>query len=304
MGLDFDYRPKNLSEVHGNKVLKSALGALLKKPKKDIPHVWLFTGPKGCGKTSLGRIVSTTLKCDKFEFHEIDSAVYNKVEEARELTKQVHYPPMKGPVRVWFMDECHKLTSGAQEALLKTLEEPVSHAYFIFSTTDPQKLIKTFKDRCMTFEVKPLSTSEMITMLEDVVEGEDVEVPKEVLKRIASDTGGHPRAALKQLERIIDLPAKDMLESIQEIVEMESTVKDLITALLHKNTKWNEVAKILSTLTAEPETIRRSILGYCNSILLKGDNPRAWVIMDSFKDNTYDNGIAGITIAAYSVING
>lgn len=304
MSLDSDYRPRNLNEVYGNKALKSSLGTILKKPKKVIPHVYLFTGPKGCGKTSLGRIVANHLKCNPFEFQEIDAAVYGKVEEARELAKNVHYPPMKGDVRIWFMDEAHRLTDKSQEALLKTLEEPPEHAFFIFSTTDPQKLIKTFKDRCTIFEVKPLSDDEMLEMLEEVVEGEEKKVPADVLKRIVNDAQGHPRAALKQLERVIDLPSKEMLAAAEQSAESEAQIIDLCRALLDPKSKWESIAKIISTLSTEPETSRYAILGYCNQVLLKSDNPRAWLIIDCFSENTYNTGKVGITKAAYSVVCG
>lgn len=199
---------------------------------------------------------------------------------------------------------CHQYPSATQEALLKMFEECPEHVAFMICTTDPQKLKPALKGRCTTFEVKPLDDEEMGDFLYGVCEAEEVEVPEEVIEKIVSVSNGSPRNALQQLEKIIDLPEKEMLKSIQQIQEMESQVIDLCRLLLKKGVKWGEVCKVISTIEAEPEQIRYAVLGYCNSILLKGDNPRAFSIMCEFAEPTYNTGKNGITMAAYSVVTG
>lgn len=306
MALSTDHRPKRLKDLFGNASLKAALASKLKLSQDKKPHVFLFTGSKGCGKTTLARIVADSLNCVEAEFTELDASDESGgVSAARALKRNINYPPMSGDSRVWFVDECHKLTKPAQEALLKMLEEPPEHAYFILATTDPQKLLPTFKDRCVTFEVKPLSDEEMAEFLDFILTVEEKEVPEEIIESIIGFANGMPRQALQILERVIDLPAKQMLAAVKQTVETETLTIDLCRILLKPKPAWKDVCKILATLQGEAESVRYAVLGYCNAILMKGDNPRAFLVMDIFKDNFYNfGGRAGLTYACYCVTNG
>lgn len=268
------------------------------------PHTFLFTGPKGCGKTTLARIVASSLKCSDREFTEIDASDDSGgVTAIRELKRTVRYPPMVGDVRVWFIDECHLLTGKGQEAFLKMLEEPPKYAYFILATTDPQKLIKTLKDRCVTFEVQPLSSKEMEEFISGIAEAEEVDLPDKVIKKIVQDSNGHPRAALQMLERIIDLPAKDMEKAVEQAAEVETQVIDLCRAMLKPKASWKEICPLIKTLTGEPESNRHAVRGYCSAILLSGqDNAKAALILECFKDKYMDKN--DFVLAAYQVFMG
>lgn len=199
---------------------------------------------------------------------------------------------------------CHQYPSATQEALLKMFEECPEHVAFMICTTDPQKLKPALKGRCTAFEVKPLTDEELGDFLYGVCEAEEVDVPEEVIEKIVEISNGAPRNALQQLEKVIDLPKKEMLKSIQQIQETETQVIELCRLLLKKGVKWGEVSKVISTIEAEPEQIRYAVLGYCNSVLLKGDNPRAFLIMGEFAEPTYNTGKPGITMAAYAVVTG
>ena len=139
MALPIKYRPTVLKDFYGNQVLKSALGAILKRDLEDIPHAMLFIGSSGCGKTTLARIVASKLDCVDAEFYELNSADVRGVDTIREVSKNMKYSPMSGSVRIWLFDEVHKMTNDAQNAMLKMLEDPPDHVYFMLATTDPQK---------------------------------------------------------------------------------------------------------------------------------------------------------------------
>ena len=306
MALATDHRPAKLEDLAGNVTLKKTLKSKLSLSNDRRPHVYLFTGPKGCGKTTLGRIVSSYLNCASREFTEIDASDESGgVSAIRELKRTIRYPPMEGNVRIWFIDECHLVTGKGQEAFLKMLEEPPAYAYFVLATTDPQKLTKTLKDRCVTFEVQPLSNKEMEDFLYDIIDKEGIDVPDKVVRRLVDGSGGHPRAALQMLERIADLSQNDMLKAVEQVEETEVQVIDLCRALLNKKSTWAEIAPLIKNLTGEPESCRWAILGYCNSVLLQGkENAKAALIMDCFSKNFFDTGKNGLTLAAYQVFFG
>lgn len=299
MALAINKRPRSLSELHGNSGLKKSLGSILNRKLHDIPHCFLFCGSKGTGKTTLGGIVANHLKCDPNELYEVNSGHFRGIDTVRELEKDIRYRPKKGNVRIWIFNECHKWTNDAQNAMLDLMEKCPDHVYLILTTTDPQKLISPLVDRCVKYETTPLTDDEMFDFLIEVVEAENADVPDDILEKIITVAQGGSRAALQLLEQVIDLPIVEMKNVAMKIEDQETVTKNLIDAML-KQRPWAEVAKILKSLTAEPEEIRRSVLGYASAILLNGaNNKRAAIIIDCFSQNTYDTGKAGIIKAAY-----
>lgn len=303
MAFHTSYRPKDLKDFIGNEKTVLSLEALFKKNR--VPHAFLFVGPKGCGKTTLGRIVANKLGCIKGDFIEMNSADFRGIDTVRDLIRQVRLKPMFGKVRVWLFDECHKMTADAQAALLKVLEEPPAHVYFVLSTTDPQKLIDTVRDRCVTYTVNTLDSEQILGMLGMVLEKEGYEgrVPKDVLEAIVDISEGFPRVALLALEKVVELPSKEMHEALKHLVIDESEIIDLCRALVQKK-GWKDVSKILKGLMdKDMEHIRRTVLNYCNTVLLKEDNPRMFLIIDSFKQPFW-NGKSDLTRVCYEALNG
>lgn len=300
MGLYQKHRPKSFSSVRGNKQTIQALQNLLQKDNR--PHSYLLTGGTGCGKTTLGRIMAKELGAIGGDFREVDSADFRGIDTIREMRKQSQFKALEGNCRVWLLDECHKLSNDAQNALLKILEDTPPHVYIILCTTDPQKLLPTIKGRCSTFHMETLQEEDMMKLLKKVVKREKEELDEEVYLQIIQDALGHPRNALNVLEQVLNVPAEDRLETAKRKAEEENEVIELCRALL-KGTSWKVVAKLLKGIKGqEPESIRRVVLGYCQSVLLSGqNNDRAGLILEEFMEPFYNSGFPQVVYACYSI---
>ena len=305
MSLAIKHRPQTFRQVHGNSSTIRGLQSIF-EDKQDIPHTFLFTGPTGCGKTTLGRIVASELKAIDLDFKEINTADFRGIDTAREIRKQVRLRPQHPDSKctVWLIDECHSLTKDAQNALLKTLEEAPAHVYFILCTTDPEKLLKTVVGRCTTFSVAPLTEDEMMLFLKRICRTEKIKASNDIRRLIYEQSLGHPRNALKLLEKVIGLSQDEMKDIIKEEAARQNEAIELARALINKSS-WKKVGAILKGIQAEnEESIRRMVLAYCNTILLKQNNFQAFLIMDEFAEPFYNTGKPGLTLACYKAIHG
>jgi DNA polymerase-3 subunit gamma/tau len=303
MSFYLKYRPKTFAEVKGNETIITSLEGLLSNID-ECPHVFLFHGNTGCGKTTLSRILAERLGCVGSDLKEVDSADFRGIDTIREIGKNCQYKSLEGRCRVWIIDECHKLTGDAQNAFLKRLEDTPKHVYFILCTTESEKLIAAIKGRCQQFQVQPLSDSQMLGLLRGIVRKEGQTLEKEVYEQIIQDSLGHSRNAIQILEQVLTLPSEKRVEAVKRIAEEQSQVIELCRALL-KNAGWKEVSAILTGLKGQDaETIRRTVLGYCQAVLLKGDNKQAALIIQNFWEPTYNIGFPGITFMCYSIIRG
>jgi len=221
MALFQKYRPKTFDDFIGNEDVVDALKTILKRPRENIQHAFLFTGPSGCGKTTLGRIVASMLGCDIDKgyfggFDEKNSADYRGIDAIRDILKDLNPGFFSEPCKVFLLDECHQMTTDAQSALLKALEEPPSNVYFILCTTEPQKLLQTVKSRCVIFDLQPVETKEIIHLLRVVHRKEWKKVPPEVLECIALKSMGSCRDAIQILDMIIDLETEKLMEWLEK----------------------------------------------------------------------------------------
>ena len=303
MNLYLKYRPTTLEDIRGNEQVTSALEGMLSDIEK-CPHSFLLHGPTGCGKTTLARIIATRIGATGMDFHELDSAHFRGIDTIREIRKQANFMTLGSKCKLYLLDECHKLTGDAQNALLKILEDTPEHVYFVLCTTEPVKLLKTIRGRCSEFQVNPLSEREMFGLLRSVVKAEDESITKQIYEQIYQDSLGQPRNALQILDQVLRVDTEQRLEVAQRAAAEQSESIALCRALLDERSTWKQVASILQGLKdQDAEGIRRHVLGYANGVLIRGTtNDRAGLILEEFRDHFYDVGSPGLTLACYTII--
>jgi DNA polymerase III gamma/tau subunit len=298
------YRPRKFSEIIANTASKQALLSLSRKFKegKPVPHAYLFTGPSGCGKTTAARILAKKYGSKGFNLIEMDSADFRGIDTIREIRQQAQLASMDNSPKFWILDECQQLSKDAQSALLKILEDTPAHVYFALATTDPEKLLPTIRTRLTTFVLSKLDDDEINELLSKVVEKEGAIITKEAIKQICLDCLGSARMALVLLDKIIDLPVEEQQEVAKQTARTENQVIELCRLLIQK-TNWKQVSSVLRGLSKEdPEKVRRAVLGYANSVLLNSGNPRAYLVIDSFRKPVWDIGMPGLIAACYEVL--
>lgn len=303
MSLYQKHRPTSFETVIGNEEVISSLQSLLNK--KEHPHAYLLHGPTGCGKTTLGRIIGEVLGCKGRDFHEIDSADFRGIDTVREIRRVSRLSPLESPCSVYLLDECHKLSNDAMNALLKALEDTPRHVYYILCTTDPQKLLPTIRGRCSQFQVSLLTDRQMFSLLREIVKAEEEKISKTVYDQIIQDALGHPRNAISILEQVLAVPEEQRLDVAKRTAERQSQVIELCRALVQRKGGWKSVSVILNQLKGQDqESIRHAILGYCSAILLKGQNDSAATVMQEFIEPFYNTGWPGLVFACYSAVCG
>lgn len=231
MTLYLKYRPRNLGELD----IKSVADSLKKiVTSKNIPHAFLFAGPKGTGKTSAARILAKVVNCENLakdgdpcdkceqclsvvkgnniDVIEMDAASNRGIDDIRNLKDAIKLSPANAKKKVYIIDEAHMLTTEASNALLKTLEEPPSHVIIILATTNPEKLIDTIRSRATLIQFRKATTDEILNSLKRIVEGEKFKIKDDVLEKIAIRAGGAFRDAVKLLEQV-SIEGAEILES-------------------------------------------------------------------------------------------
>lgn len=215
------YRPKTFDDVAGQEVIVKTLKNIIKNNK--LTHAYLFIGPRGTGKTSIAKIFAKTINCEKttdgiscencdicvssnnnenIDIIEMDAASNNGVDEIREIKNHVTLLPTMSKYKVYIIDEVHMLTTGAFNALLKTLEEPPKHVIFILATTEPHKIPLTIISRCQSFEFKPIPKKIMTQKLKFICDNENINVTEDALDLIATDSNGGMRDAIGLLDQL------------------------------------------------------------------------------------------------------
>lgn len=252
------YRSKTFDEVYGQQhIVKTLQNALI---NNKIGHAYLFTGPRGTGKTSIARLLAKALNCEEGIGHicnncencktinsnshpdviEIDAASNSRVEEIRNIIEQVRYAPIKGRFKVYIIDEVHMLSNNAFNALLKTLEEPPEQVIFILATTEPYKVLPTIISRCQRFDFTKIEQSQIKARLEEICDNENIKIDNDALFEISSLADGGMRDALSILDELIaycgnNIKYEDIL-NIFGIISKSEKIK-FISYLLNQNGK-------------------------------------------------------------------
>jgi DNA polymerase-3 subunit gamma/tau len=222
LGLARKFRPQNFDEVigqdHISQTLKNAIS------EKRISHAYLFSGPRGCGKTTLARILAKAVNCkngptaipcgvcenclevsksSSVDVLEIDGASNNGIDEIRALRENVKFASAHSNYKIYIIDEAHQITTQAFNALLKTLEEPPAHVIFIMATTEQHKIPVTILSRCQKYRFKLISASEMASAIQNIAQKEGFEIDSDALSIITASSGGSMRDALSLLDQAV-----------------------------------------------------------------------------------------------------
>lgn len=235
------YRPSGFAEVVGQEHVVKTLKNAIRHEK--VAHAYLFSGPRGTGKTSIARILAKAVNCEHpldgepcnecsicteinsgqfLDLIEIDAATHTQVDKMRDLIERINFSPSRGKKKVYIIDEVHMLSKGAFNALLKTLEEPPAHVLFILATTEIHKIPATIISRCQRFDFRHLRIEEIKERLAEIVKTEKVEVEDGVLEFIALSSGGGMRDSESLLGQIIALEddGKITLKEVQDILSL------------------------------------------------------------------------------------
>jgi len=235
------WRPQNFEEVVGQESLTQTLKNAIKMSR--VPHALLFCGPRGVGKTTMARLLAKALNCDKgptadpcancsacrqitqgthMDVLEIDGASNTSVDDVRQLRESVQYRPSSARYKVYIIDEVHMLSKSAFNALLKTLEEPPDHVFFIFATTEPYKVPQTIQSRCQRFDFRRIPVQATINRLKKIAQSEDIKVSDKGLRLLARQADGSMRDAISLLDQAVSFSGKKI--SDESLAELLATV--------------------------------------------------------------------------------
>jgi DNA polymerase-3 subunit gamma/tau len=291
------YRPTNFKEVVGQEHIVKTLKNAVKRER--IAHAYLFSGPRGIGKTTIARILAKVINCknpkdgepcnkcenclnineNKFlDLVEIDAATHTQVDKIRDIIEKINFSPTSGKYKVYIIDEVHMLSKGAFNALLKTLEEPPKHAVFILATTEIHKIPATIISRCQRFDFRRLKVSEIKERLEKIAKREKVKVEKGVLDFIAINSNGGLRDSESLFGQILSLEDDNItLKEVQTILAVAdiSIAVRLIELIIGE--KYSEAIDYINEITNDGydlEQFNIFLIEYCRKLMLIRISPK------------------------------
>lgn len=255
-----DYRPHTFKSVIGN---NASITSLIDVINAKTSNAFLFSGPAGTGKTTLARITAAKFGAQVID---IDAATNSGVENMREIAELARYT-MAGMARAIIVDECHRLSGNAWDALLKITEEPHKRLFWFFCTTDVKKVPRTIQTRCTSYELKPLRTSELRQVVEEVVDTAKLSVSDAIIELCVDHATGSARQALVNLAKVEKLT----LDEAQQVLvgaEASKGVIDLARFVMDGRGSWAKAMLIVGDLKDEsPEGVRIVISNYLGKVL-------------------------------------
>lgn len=309
------YRPKTFDDVYGQQIVVQTLKNVIKNNK--LTHAYLFVGPRGTGKTSIAKIFAKTINClhpedglscekcdicisnnsnENVDIIEMDAASNNGIDEIREIRNHITLLPTVSKYKIYIIDEVHMLTTGAFNALLKTLEEPPEHIIFILATTEPHKIPLTIMSRCQSFEFKPIPVATIKERLKYICAQENINIDDKSLNLIAEESNGGLRDAVSMLDQLNayadgNIKYEDVLLLNGRINDneiekfMTEMVNDDLNSVFTKIESWQEEGKNFIYICEDfirflrNELIKFKLENNSNIVNLIGENKTIEVIM-------------------------
>ncbi len=286
------YRPQTLEEIVGQTHIKKALKNAIEMNR--ISHAYLFTGPRGTGKTSTARIFAKSLNCKEgptinpcgkcpnciditnsvpMDVIEIDAASNRKVEDAQNILEKVMYAPVNSKYKIYIIDEVHMLSNTAFNALLKTLEEPPKNVIFILATTEVHKVLDTIKSRCQRFDFRRITTDDIVKHLRYISDKEKINITDDALYSIAKNSAGGMRDSIALLDQLSILDGEEAIstDDINNLLGRISfdKLKALSAEILNSNPQGAiELLEEIYNSGNEPSQILNNLLDYLKNLLI------------------------------------
>lgn len=310
------YRPTNFSSIVGQDVIVDILKNSIINNK--VSHAYLFTGPRGTGKTSTAKILAHAVNCLNFtndicgecsicksldlndnDIVEIDAASNNGVDEIRSLRDNVNLMPAFCKYKIYIIDEVHMLSTGAFNALLKTLEEPPSHVIFILATTEPNKIPLTILSRCQRFDFNKINMNDLVSRLKYIVNEEGRVVSDNILEQIAKISDGGLRDAINLLDQVLSLPDENI--NIDEVEKLSGKISTQSVYELFSYIINNDLVSILNFSTymfdngKNYKDLADSMLSFLRDISINTEVP-------NYFDKSYSEILSKISISFNNLI--
>ena len=292
------YRPQTFDGLVGQKSIVLTLSNAIRSQR--ISHAYLFTGPRGTGKTSTARIFAKSINClasdapsispcgnceacqtinkgSSLDVIEIDAASNTGVDNIREIIEQAKFAPMQLRYKIYIVDECHMLSTAAFNALLKILEEPPKHVIFILATTDPQRVLPTIISRCQRFDYRRIAIEEIVQHLGKIAKEENINIEIDALNLVAKISNGGLRDAESLLDQLSLFTGKINSEKVNDLVGLisERDLLSLLQAIRSNNSKLIiEFCGQLINKGKEPLTILQNIANFHLNLLISKVSPQ------------------------------
>ncbi|MCZ0756995.1 DNA polymerase III subunit gamma/tau [Anoxybacillus sp. J5B_2022] len=314
------FRPQRFADVVGQEhVTKTLQSALL---QNKISHAYLFSGPRGTGKTSAAKILAKAVNCEKAptpepcnecpscigitngsipDVLEIDAASNNGVDEIRDIREKVKFAPTSVRYKVYIVDEVHMLSIGAFNALLKTLEEPPKHVIFILATTEPHKIPPTIISRCQRFDFRRIQPHSIVSRLRQVLDAQHVKASDEALLAIARAADGGMRDALSLLDQAISFSNEEVL--LEDVLAMTGAISSFMLATIVQAIHEKDIAKALQLLEQfmnqgkDPNRLIEDLIFYYRDLLIYKTAPHLESGIDGGGDLSFQQLAQAVSVS-------